>query len=100
MNQARDLLLAALLLSVSFFGRRGREPWGSIGPPSTAPPCLVAVEVVGAGIGCLSPGEAERARLVGGDRLRLVDGRLVRERMAPGRLWTLSAPVDVNRASA
>jgi Helix-hairpin-helix motif len=97
-NGARDLLLVLLLSAVPLLSLRGLRGPPALGPPEAAPPCDVPVEIAGEGVVCLSADEARSARVSGGDRLRAVEGRLARERMAAERLAEWEAPVDVNRA--
>jgi competence ComEA-like helix-hairpin-helix protein len=98
MNGGRDLLLVLMVAAIPWVGaRRWHE---AVGPPARAPPCPVAVEVAGAGVGCVGVAEATRARVRNGDRLRLEGERVVWERMAPARLAVWAVAVDVNRASS
>jgi hypothetical protein len=97
-RDARDLLLILLGLAVALAAwPRWPTALGRAGPAEV---CPVVVEVAGAGVGCVDPDEARRARLRSGDRLGLRGGQLVKGRMAPERLAAWAVPVDVNRASA
>jgi hypothetical protein len=97
MNGARDLLLVGLVAVVVW---AAQERWpAAIGPPEPRPVCAAAIEVVGAGVGCVPADLAALAHVRSGDRLAVEAGRLRRTRMAPARLAAWEAPIDVNHAT-
>ena len=94
---ARDLLVLLSLAAAVALAVRAAWPTPPLGPAVPSVACAIPVEREGRGVACLEAAEAARLGVAAGDRIG-ADG--ARGRMAPSRLATLGASVEINRASS